>query len=68
LWDSKALRENFEAEWAWIAHDAGRFVPEAYLARARAQARAAVEAGTRLVYLPLFYALARKTGSRARAQ
>jgi SAM-dependent methyltransferase len=60
LWDPKALQENFEAEWAWIAHDVGAFVPEADLARARAQAQAAVEAGTRLVYLPLFYALARK--------
>ena len=62
LWDSAVLRENFEAEWAWIAHDAGVFVPEAELARARAQAQAAIEVGTRLVYLPLFYALAQKPG------
>jgi SAM-dependent methyltransferase len=60
LWDPKALRENFQAEWAWIARDVGAFVLESDLARARAQAQAAVEAGTRLVYLPLFYALARK--------
>jgi SAM-dependent methyltransferase len=59
LWDPKAIRENFETEWTWIAHDVGSFVPAADLARARAQARAAVQAGTRLVFLPLFYALAR---------
>lgn len=57
LWDGAGLRENFEREWAWIAHDVGSSVPEADLARARAQARAAIEAGTRLVYLPIFYAL-----------
>jgi SAM-dependent methyltransferase len=60
LWDLAALRENFDREWAWIAHDAGPSVPEDELARARAQAWAAIEAGTRLVFLPLFYALARK--------
>jgi SAM-dependent methyltransferase len=60
LWDPRALRENFEPEWALIERDVGAFVPEADLARARAQAWAAVETGTRLVYLPLFYALARK--------
>ena len=62
LWDSRGLRENFEREWAWIAHDAGAFVPEVDLGHARAQAAAAIEAGTRLVFLPIFYALARKEG------
>jgi hypothetical protein len=60
LWESAALRENFEREWAWIAHDVGASVPKADLERARAQAWAAIEAGTRLVYLPIFYALGRK--------
>ena len=62
LWDSVALRENFEPEWAWIARDVGSFVSSEDLERARALAQAAVEAGTRLVYLPIFYALARKPG------
>lgn len=60
LWDSTALQENFEAEWTWIEQDVGALAPEAELARARAQAQAAIDAGTRLVFLPLFYALARK--------
>ena len=62
LWNPHALRENFESEWALIEQDARAFVPEADRTRARAQAWAAIEAGTRLVYLPIFYALARKEG------
>jgi len=60
FWNPEALRDNFQAEWQWIAHDVGSFVPSPDLANAHAQAKAAVDAGTRLVYLPLFYALARK--------
>jgi ubiquinone/menaquinone biosynthesis C-methylase UbiE len=60
LWDHAALRQNFEREWAWIAHDVGASVSSEHLERARAQAYAAIETGTRLVYLPLFYALGRK--------
>jgi ubiquinone/menaquinone biosynthesis C-methylase UbiE len=62
IWDGEALRENFEAEWAWIARDASGFVPAEELDRVREQARAAIEAGTRLVCVPLFNALARKPG------
>jgi SAM-dependent methyltransferase len=60
LWDSAALRENFEHEWAWIARDVGAFVPAPDLARARAEAQSAIAAGIRLVYLPLFHAMSRK--------
>ena len=60
LWDADALRESFEFEWDWLARDVGQAVDGATFARAKAQARAAVEAGTRLVYLPVFYAIARK--------
>ena len=60
LWDSLALRESFEREWTWIAHDVGTFVPASELERARSLAQTAIEAGTRLTYLPLFYAMAKK--------
>jgi ubiquinone/menaquinone biosynthesis C-methylase UbiE len=60
LWSSRALRENFEREWTWIAHDVSAFIPASELERVRALARAAIEEGTRLSYLPLFYAMARK--------
>jgi ubiquinone/menaquinone biosynthesis C-methylase UbiE len=59
LWDADDLRENFEREWAWLAHDVGQAVDPATFARVQDSARAAVEAGTRLVYLPIFYALGR---------
>jgi ubiquinone/menaquinone biosynthesis C-methylase UbiE len=57
LWDADDLRKNFEREWAWLAHDVGQAVDPATFARVQAQARDAVEAGARLVYLPVFYAL-----------
>lgn len=60
LWDTQELRENFEQEWAWIGRDVGSSVSAEALERTRAQARAAIKAGTRLIYLPLFYALAKK--------
>jgi ubiquinone/menaquinone biosynthesis C-methylase UbiE len=60
LWDADDLRDNFEREWAWLAHDVGEAVDAAAFGAAKEQARAAVEAGTRLVYLPTFYALGRK--------
>jgi ubiquinone/menaquinone biosynthesis C-methylase UbiE len=59
LWDAGDLRDNFEREWAWLAHDVGGAVDAETFARVKAQARAAVDDGTRLVYLPLFYALCR---------
>jgi SAM-dependent methyltransferase len=59
LWDPATLRTEFEAEWAlWARTLAGR-VPPAELAQARADARAAVEADRRLVFMPVFYALIR---------
>jgi SAM-dependent methyltransferase len=59
-WDTAALREQFEAEWTWLERDAGNTIDPVAFARAKAQARADVDAGTRLVYVPLFYALGRQ--------
>jgi SAM-dependent methyltransferase len=60
LWDARELRENWEREWAWIERDAGPTVPAADLQEARARSREAIEAATRLVYLPIFCALGRR--------
>jgi ubiquinone/menaquinone biosynthesis C-methylase UbiE len=60
LWDAAALRESYDQEWAWLAHDVGQTVEAAEFARVKAQARTAVNAGTRLIFLPIFYALAQK--------
>jgi len=59
LWDPATLRAEFEAEWAlWQRSLTGR-VPAAELAQARTDAWDAVEAGRRLVFMPVFYALVR---------
>jgi SAM-dependent methyltransferase len=60
LWDANALCANFDLEWAWLARDVGQAVDPAEFARAKVQARTAVDAGARLVFLPIFYALAQK--------
>jgi SAM-dependent methyltransferase len=57
LWDADALRAEFEDEWALLAADAGDAVDPQAFAAAKARAAAAIEAGTRLVYMPVFYAL-----------
>jgi SAM-dependent methyltransferase len=57
--DLHTLRAEFDAEWAlWARTLAGR-VPEREVAQARAASLAAIEAGTRLVAMPVFYALVR---------
>ena len=57
LWDASALRENFGGEWMWLERDVGDAMDREAFARAKAQAQEAIEAGTRLVYLPVFYGL-----------
>jgi ubiquinone/menaquinone biosynthesis C-methylase UbiE len=60
VWNAEALGEQFEAEWAWLRRDVGEAVDEAAFERAMAQAKTAIDAGTRLVYMPVFYGLGRK--------
>jgi ubiquinone/menaquinone biosynthesis C-methylase UbiE len=59
-WGARALAENLEAEWKWLQYDVGDAVDASTFAQAKTQAKAAIEAGTRLVYLPIFYALGKK--------
>jgi ubiquinone/menaquinone biosynthesis C-methylase UbiE len=59
LWDMEALEAHFEPEWTWLEHDLGSAVDRATFAQAKAQAQEAVEAGTRLVYVPIFYGIGR---------
>jgi len=60
LWDAAALRENFAAEWALLKRDVAGLVDEATFQRARDAAWQAIEAGTRLVFMPVFYGLGRR--------
>ena len=60
LWNTAALRENFEAEWALLARDVAGLVDEAAFKRARDAAWRAIEEGTRLVFMPVFFGLGRR--------
>ncbi len=60
LWDAAALRENFEAEWALLERDVAGLVDEAAFKRTRDAAWRAIEEGTRLVFMPMFYGLGRR--------
>jgi ubiquinone/menaquinone biosynthesis C-methylase UbiE len=60
-WDTQALRESFEAEWAWLEHDVRDVVDPSTLAQAKARAKSAVDAGSCLMYIPVFFARGRKT-------
>ena len=59
-WNARCLQRNFEAEWEWLWHDVGNAIDLSTFAQVQAQARAAVDAGTRLVYIPFFYAIGRR--------
>lgn len=59
LWDPSAMRREFEAEWGLWQRTLHGQVPAEELARAKAAGRAAIEAGERLVFVPVFYALVR---------
>lgn len=59
LWDAATLRAEFDAEWALWARSLAGLVADDELARVQAADRAAIEAGTRLVFVPTFYALVR---------
>jgi SAM-dependent methyltransferase len=60
LWDPGTLRSEFEAEWAlWERSLAGQ-VPAEELAQVKAADSAAIDAGERLVFMPVFYALAQR--------
>ncbi len=59
LWDLSTLRTQFEAEWALWERSLADFVPADELAGVKAADLAAIEAGERLVFMPVFYALTR---------
>jgi SAM-dependent methyltransferase len=59
LWDLATLRAEFEAEWGLWARSFQGIVPPDEVARARAADLAAIEAGERLAFMPVFCALVR---------
>jgi hypothetical protein len=59
-WDARALLDHFDSEWRWVQHDVGDQVSPSVFDEVKEQARHAIHNGTRLVYIPVFYALGRK--------
>ena len=59
LWDLATTRVEFDAEWALWQRSLTEFVASGELARAKAVDLAATESGTRLAFVPVFYALVR---------
>jgi SAM-dependent methyltransferase len=59
LWDLSTLRAEFDAEWALWERSLAGIVPADELAIVKAADLGAVEAGERLVFMPVFYALVR---------
>lgn len=59
LWGIDALRAEFLAEWVLWEQSLRAVVPPDQLAQAKAADWAAIEAGDRLAFVPLFYAFVR---------
>ena len=59
LWDLATLRAEFDAEWSLWERSLEDIVPPHELADVKAADLAAIEAGERLVFMPVFYALVR---------
>ena len=59
LWDLATLRAQFDAEWSLWERSLTGLVPTAELARVKAVDLAAIQAGERMVFMPVFYALVR---------
>ncbi|NIO72449.1 MAG: methyltransferase domain-containing protein, partial [Anaerolineae bacterium] len=61
LWDHQALRAEFEAEWALMERTLVGIVSEDELRRYKQADWQAIEDGQRLIFMPIFYAVGRKT-------
>jgi SAM-dependent methyltransferase len=59
LWDPATLRDEFDAEWSLWKRSLADAVPLDELAHVKASDWQAIESGRRLVFVPVFYALAR---------
>lgn len=60
VWTLAQYAERFDAEWDLLERTCEGLVPPDEIAAARAKDHAAVVAGTRFLFLPVFYGLARK--------
>ncbi len=61
LWDDEALRAEFEAEWALMERTLAGIMSEDELRCYKRMDWQAIEDGRRLVFVPVFYVVSRKT-------
>jgi SAM-dependent methyltransferase len=61
LWDDEALRAEFEAEWGLMERTLAGMVSEDELKRYKQVDWQAIEDGQRLIFVPIFYGIGRKT-------
>jgi ubiquinone/menaquinone biosynthesis C-methylase UbiE len=66
MWDDRQLREEFEAEWAFIFKTLNSVAEGARLLEYRERAWRALEEGERLVFMPVFWAVGTKPGGHSR--
>ncbi|MCL7453697.1 MAG: methyltransferase domain-containing protein [Anaerolineae bacterium] len=59
LWDLATLRLEFDAEWALWERTLADLVPAGEINKAKTTSLAAIQAGERMAFLPVFYALVR---------
>ena len=57
IWDDQQLREEFENEWDFIFRTLNNVTDEAELRKYQERARGALQAGERLIFMPMFWAL-----------
>ncbi len=63
IWDDQQLRAQFEAEWSFIFKTLNNVADEAELRKYEERAWRALQAGERLIFMPIFWALGRKPGA-----
>jgi SAM-dependent methyltransferase len=66
IWNDQQLREEFDAEWDFIFVTLNNVADEAQLRGYKERAWRALQAGERLIFMPMFWALGRKPGGYSR--
>jgi len=60
MWDDRQMAQEFDAEWDFIFETLGNVAERAELEGYREEERVALEEGSRVVFMPSFWALGRK--------
>jgi ubiquinone/menaquinone biosynthesis C-methylase UbiE len=66
IWNDQQLQEEFDGEWDFIFRTLNNVADEAQLQKYREKDWRALQAGHRLIFMPMFWALGRKPGGHSR--